>query len=209
MHLRSIAATLTTLLALPALAADFVGSESCRTCHVEAFEQWKDSPHARAHQTLTPAQQKDQRCIQCHAPDEAKGGDPGVSCETCHGAGEYYWPDHVMRDSELARASGLQMPDAKACLLCHDAASPALAPFDPAKKMAEIDHWSKTRAARGKKSEKGACNFRREKARQAAAAGAVPFDRFLARALASNTGKQNARSAVVHAQAARSPDGQR
>lgn len=137
-----------------AWAAEFVGSESCRSCHEDAYKAWEASGHAKAHRVLTPAQRKDARCTQCHAPDEAAGGEPGVSCETCHGAGEHYWPDYVMRDAELSRATGLVMPGAQACLLCHDASSPSLEKFDPAKAMARIDHWTAPRAARkGKRAE--------------------------------------------------------
>lgn len=139
-------------LAAPAAAADFVGSESCRSCHLEAYEQWRNGPHARAHLSLSPAQAKDPTCVQCHAPDTEKGGDPGVSCESCHGAGEYYSADYVMRDAELARATGLQMPATADCLLCHDASSPSLQSFDPKKKLEEIDHWTKPREARQKKN---------------------------------------------------------
>ena len=134
-------------------AANFLGPASCRTCHQTAYELWRTSPHARALEALPPTEQKDGRCLVCHARDVALGGEAGVTCETCHGAGQYYWPSYVMRDAEVAKGAGLvAAPDVKSCVLCHDASSPSLKAFDPAAAMPAIDHWSKDRAARGKKS---------------------------------------------------------
>lgn len=176
-------------LGTDAQAAEFVGSESCRSCHEVAYEQWKKGPHARSFVSLTPAQQKDQRCIQCHAPDLPSGGEPAVSCESCHGAGEYYWPEHVMRDAELARATGLVTPTAQSCLLCHDASSPAVTPFDAAAKMKVIDHWTKDRELRTQAAtssekasgDKASCD--RVHAVRRAPIPEKPTDTFLARAL--------------------------
>lgn len=186
-----------TLLALASLlvfasapgvsaAADFVGSESCRVCHQEAFDLWRESAHARAMASLSTDQKKDQRCLQCHARDLALGGDAAVTCESCHGAGEYYNPTYVMRDAELARATGLVVPDQKSCLVCHDASSPSLAPFDALEKMKEIDHWTKNRAARKAKAANDPKAPLESCPRPAAAASraARPLDSFLARALA-------------------------
>lgn len=175
---------LALVLAAPAFAADFVGSETCRGCHLEAWEQWRESPHARAIASLSAEQKKDARCLACHARDAAQGGDPGVTCETCHGAGEYYSPSYVMRDAELARATGLQLPDAKSCQICHDASSPSLGKFDPVEKMKAIDHWTKARAGRekGRRTDAGPCDRLAPKARQAAATSATG-ETFLAAAL--------------------------
>lgn len=137
----------------PAGAADFVGAEACRSCHPSAYEAWRRSAHARALDSLSREQRRDARCLQCHARDLAAGGEAGVTCETCHGAGEYYWPAYVMRDAELARATGLVIPDGKSCTSCHDGASPALAPFDLAAALARIDHWTEARAQRRARSE--------------------------------------------------------
>ena len=184
--LRAAAACSLALLGSSAAqAANFIGSASCRVCHEAAYEQWQASPHARALQSLPPDQQKDGRCLVCHARDLAAGGEPGISCETCHGAGQYYWPKYVMRDAEVAKGAGLvAAPDAKACVLCHDASNPSLKPFDPATAMPAIDHWSKDWAARAKKS---AQNCPRPGAASAAvslARGELrPDERILGRAL--------------------------
>ncbi|HTP24128.1 MAG TPA: multiheme c-type cytochrome, partial [Anaeromyxobacteraceae bacterium] len=153
------------LVAWPAGGAERVGSETCRACHQAAYQIWKASPHARASENLTPAQRADLRCAFCHAPDRARaaleegpfqrgdqGAAPGfgdlasvveggVGCEACHGAGQYYTPSYVMRDSELARAVGLVDPGEKSCRVCHSGESPSLTPFDFAAKVKLIDHW--------------------------------------------------------------------
>jgi hypothetical protein len=166
-----------------AVASGFIGSGSCRVCHQAAYEQWRASPHARALDSLPPQDQKDSRCLQCHAKDVAQGGDAGVTCETCHGAGHYYWPRYVMRDAELAKAAGLvAAPDARACVLCHDAATPSMRPFDPTAAMQAIDHWSKERAARAVKT--GArCPRGSARPDRFAMESGQPADTFLGRAL--------------------------
>ncbi len=145
---------------LPALAsaAERVGSETCKSCHAAAYDAWRASAHAKAAEALSPAQREDPRCTHCHAPDLARalqdsyamGREPGaaphaeggVTCEACHGAGQYYSPSYVMRDAELARAVGLVDPGQKSCLACHTADSPSLLPFDFASKVKLIDHWT-------------------------------------------------------------------
>jgi len=144
---------LSLLLVAPCVrAADHVGAESCRSCHPHAYEVWSASRHARSLDTLSRDQRRDARCLQCHARDVQQGADGSVGCESCHGAGGYYWPDYVMRDAELAKAAGLVVPDAKTCLQCHDASSPAVGPFDPAAKMKLIDHWTRPREERAKRA---------------------------------------------------------
>lgn len=130
------------------LAADFIGAETCRSCHPDAYAAWVDSPHAKAFTRLKQEERENAQCLQCHARDVSSGGEAGVSCETCHGAGEHYWPAYVMRDAELSRAVGLVVPDAKSCISCHDGSTPSLVPFDVDQAMRAIDHWSVSREAR-------------------------------------------------------------
>lgn len=141
---------LPALLALAgaAGAADFVGPESCKSCHPEAYEAWSRSKHARALDSLSEAQRKDARCLSCHAPDVEAQATAHVTCETCHGGGQYYSPRHVMKDAELARLVGLVDPSEKACRNCHDASSPSLRPFDFLESLKAMDHWSAERARR-------------------------------------------------------------
>lgn len=143
------------LLALCAVAeaADFVGPDSCKGCHPEAYDAWMQSKHARAVNSLSEQQQKDGRCLSCHSPDQAAQTTASVSCETCHGGGQYYSPEYVMKDPELARLVGLVDPSEKACRTCHDASSPSLRPFDFKESLKAIDHWSAERARRSARAQ--------------------------------------------------------
>ena len=195
-----LAALAVLFLASSAVAADFIGPEACRACHLAAYDVWSKSPHAQAMKSLSPADQKNGTCLACHAPDLAKGGDAGVTCESCHGAGQYYAPQYVMKDPELARATGLVVPDANSCLLCHDAQSPSLQPFDPTEKMKAIDHWTADRAAQKAKGEKAQACPRSE----GKLAAVRPGEGFLAQALTAKPRTDAGRAAVVLAKAARS-----
>ncbi|MGA9524143.1 MAG: multiheme c-type cytochrome [Myxococcaceae bacterium] len=135
-------------VATPVAAADFMGAESCKACHPEAYAAWRTSKHARAYETLSPQQKKDARCVSCHAPDLRVQGVAGVTCETCHGGGQYYSPEYVMKDPELARLVGLIDPSEKQCRSCHDASSPSIHAFEFGDKLKLIDHWSAERARR-------------------------------------------------------------
>ena len=131
-----------------AAAHDFLGAESCQSCHAEAWSAWRASPHARAKEVLSGPQQKDARCLSCHSPAEADQRVTGVSCESCHGGGQYYSAKFVMKDAELARLVGLVDPSEKQCRSCHDTASPSVKPFEFNSKLKSLDHWSAERAKR-------------------------------------------------------------
>jgi hypothetical protein len=145
-----------------ALAADWVGAQTCKTCHAQAYDSWATDPHAHAADGLTEAQRHQPSCTHCHAPELALRGanatatsrSPttdqlhGISCETCHGAGQFYSPAYVMKDAELARAVGLLDPGEHSCKACHLGSSPSLSAFDFASKVKLIDHWSGERAAK-------------------------------------------------------------
>jgi hypothetical protein len=82
----------------------FAGSAACEECHQEAYDVWKDSPHATALATLEEARPRrdgDPECLSCHvvgwAPqrfEPFEGGFAGMAktphlahqgCENCHG----------------------------------------------------------------------------------------------------------------------------
>lgn len=155
--MRSLAKQLALIIACgsaSALAYDLLGSESCQSCHPDAFAAWQASAHARSRDVLSAQQQRDARCLSCHSPNEVEQRVSHVACETCHGGGQYYSARYVMKDPELARLVGLVDPGEKSCRGCHDTASPSLKPFDFAAKLKAIDHWSVERAKRQKAAEK-------------------------------------------------------
>jgi DmsE family decaheme c-type cytochrome len=87
-----------------AAPGDFVGSETCATCHEEVAKKFADNPHAKM--VLM------------------RGNAAGVTCENCHGAGKA----HVESGGDKtkifspAEASPKEV-DAK-CLSCHAGAHP-------------------------------------------------------------------------------------
>lgn len=129
-------------------AYDFLGSESCQACHPDAYAAWQTTAHARSRDVLSVQQQRDARCLSCHSPNQVEQKSAHVGCETCHGGGQYYSADYVMKDAELARLVGLVDPNERSCRACHDNSSPSLKPFDFATKLKVIDHWSAERAKR-------------------------------------------------------------
>lgn len=133
-----------------AFGYDSLGPESCQGCHPEAYATWKRSPHARAKESLQGKSQTDARCLSCHSPIETEQRVAAVTCETCHGGGQYYATRYVMKDSELARLVGLVDPTEKQCRSCHDSSSPSLRPFDFAAALKALDHWSEEKVRREK-----------------------------------------------------------
>jgi len=127
---------------------EFVGPESCKACHPDAYAAWRQSKHARAIESLSEPQRRDARCLSCHAPNLQDRRVESISCETCHGGGQYYAASYVMKDPELVRLVGLLDPSEKGCRSCHDASSPSLKPFDFVEKLKLIDHWTLERQRR-------------------------------------------------------------
>src|SRR5512140_3668792 len=157
MRSRPWIAALALAVPLAAAAADvlseFVGPESCKGCHPEAYAAWRLSKHSRAMGSLTVQQQRDARCLSCHSPNLKAQNVESVSCETCHGGGQYYTADYVMKDPELVRMVGLVDPSEKDCRSCHDASSPSLKPFDFVEKLKLVDHWT---AEKQRRAQEGA-----------------------------------------------------
>jgi hypothetical protein len=135
---------------LKATNGDYVGSESCKSCHEESYRVWKKSPHSRAFATLkaaVPPRNFDPECVSCHTvgwhPTEFFPYKSGylseketpklinVGCEDCHGPGQF----HVRAENQGTPAEQAQfrkasvitkeeMADVKSrkrnCLSCHD-----------------------------------------------------------------------------------------
>ena len=125
-------------------AAKYVGNEVCGTCHAREYKKWLGTRHSRSWvmlgmtekadrvksyfnvKSLTP--QNSAICLQCHGtaadtPPEFRlptfHVEEGVQCETCHGPGEEYVPEAVMKNKQEAISLGLRMPTKEVCLNCH------------------------------------------------------------------------------------------
>ncbi len=122
---RELLADMPALLAWDVWQRDaYVGADACRACHVAQHEQWLQTPHARAMETLVGVgRQNSPKCVQCHVVGfetesgyRMAGSTPhlaGVQCEICHGAGA----EHVRTQKA---ADIRKSPPARLCFECHD-----------------------------------------------------------------------------------------
>jgi hypothetical protein len=116
----------------------YVGAGKCKVCHLEAYDSWKTTVHARALSRLGAEDARDSTCLRCHTTGFGDGGYgtegtvidlAGVQCEACHGAGSLYSRSSVMRQSKLSRELGLFDVDSTACATCHNDKSPTFKGF--------------------------------------------------------------------------------
>jgi len=85
----------------PAQASNFVGEETCATCHEAEGKSVRATLHGKAQNVHTPA-----------------GKTAGQSCETCHGPGQKHVDSGKKED--IRRFNVLSARDANAtCLTCH------------------------------------------------------------------------------------------
>ncbi len=106
--------------------SNYVGEAACSTCHIQAFETWKQSRHAKAFSTLERENKAfDANCLGCHTVGFNQPGgfiDPditpdrlNVQCEVCHGPGR----SHAENEGKtpLQKPKGGSGP---VCLQCHN-----------------------------------------------------------------------------------------
>lgn len=104
--------------------AEFVGVEMCKSCHLDEYNQWSQTKHASAYNTLLRKhRQFSPKCVMCHVT--GGGYDSGytfgspdrslvnVQCEMCHGPGSA----HVKAPLQV---NMLRRPPEKLCVACHD-----------------------------------------------------------------------------------------
>lgn len=108
---------------------EYIGAKKCRMCHKVEFTSWEKTSHATAFDTLKPEEQGNAECVDCHTT-VANAELPGVQCEACHGPGADYKGKKVMEDRAASVAAGLQIPDEKTCVKCHNDKSPHFKGFN-------------------------------------------------------------------------------
>jgi hypothetical protein len=100
--------------------SEFVGAESCQTCHITQYNTWKNSSHSRAFATLeNKNKSQNQDCVMCHVTGHKNNGfiskekTPhlvNVQCENCHGPRK----NHIKNST----IKGIK-PDTQLCKTCH------------------------------------------------------------------------------------------
>lgn len=83
---------------VPASTSDYVGADTCATCHQEEVKGFKDNPHARL---------------------ELEHGGKGVTCESCHGPGKAHVESggDATKIFQFSTATPKQVGEK--CLACH------------------------------------------------------------------------------------------
>lgn len=86
--------------AAPPGTAHYVGNESCRECHEEAYDVWARTTHAHAYHTLEVVSKNfNLSCVGCHVTGYRQPGGSevvqneglrDVGCESCHGPGSLH-----------------------------------------------------------------------------------------------------------------------
>ncbi len=106
---------------------------ACAACHPTAYAAWQRSAHARALDSLKPADRTD-ACIGCHTTALAERVlAPAVACQSCHtGSGPH-----------VASAGTVRTTGAVDCRTCHDAKHHPTFQHEAGWKL--IEHGSETR----------------------------------------------------------------
>lgn len=148
----------------------YVGVQKCGMCHKKAkdgeqLKIWENSKHAQAYHVLTTARAdsiatakgfktkavETPDCLKCHVTaynvdasllEKKYSKEDGVGCESCHGPGENYAKNKIMKDQKLSIENGLLLYKDKKelCSKCHNPDSPTFVSRDIDKMWEEIKH---------------------------------------------------------------------
>jgi hypothetical protein len=104
---------------------EYAGTDNCKMCHPDTFDEWSKSKHARTFELLVNVgEEKNEKCLPCHSTGFGKGGfvdaekTPGLAgttCEACHGPGA----DHMGDATKIQREPSVK----KTCGACHQKAN--------------------------------------------------------------------------------------
>ncbi len=145
---------------------DYIGAVKCKMCHNKSttgkqYDVWAKGPHANALKSLSNEKSmeyakansiadptKEASCLKCHSTYHTADEDlmltiketEGVSCESCHGAGNKYKPTSIMKSREKSMANGLILPTKEVCITCHNEENPFHKPFDFEASVKKIAH---------------------------------------------------------------------
>jgi hypothetical protein len=134
----------------------YVGVKGCKKCHQKSsigkqYKVWKDMKHAKAYEQLKSdaavklaaklglekAPHESDQCLKCHTtafgvPKEQLGEKfdvtQGITCEVCHGPGEFFGKPEDKKLHREALGKGYVKPDEALCRSCHNDSSPTWNP---------------------------------------------------------------------------------
>ncbi len=110
--------------------AKYVGSKSCRSCHLKEHKTWKKTRHYKTFKQLEGPETKDPDCLKCHTTGYGKPGGfvseaetpdlKNTGCESCHGPGSA----HVAAAKDAPETGKWDMKTDKVpqntCVSCHN-----------------------------------------------------------------------------------------
>lgn len=114
--------------------SEYVGADSCKSCHDAVYQAWSKTKHAQALRKLGAADRAGGKCIGCHvtgypeviAAEGATPSHPNVQCEACHGPGKKHVDAAQAGDASDARTIKIEE---QTCTRCHNETSPHYKPF--------------------------------------------------------------------------------
>lgn len=158
----------------------YMGAKACKKCHMKSsvgkqYKIWEEGKHAKAFELLKGEEavkvgeklglkkkpHESPECLKCHTTaygvDKKALGDKydpeeGVTCEACHGAGEFFAKPADEHTHAEAFGKGYITPDEKLCRSCHNEESPTWNPerdttkdgkkvgFDFERRWKEVNH---------------------------------------------------------------------
>ena len=109
----------------------YVGADACKGCHLEAYEAWQQSVHAKALDILkAKGKAFDPECVQCHVVGLGEDGGylselltpelAHVQCESCHGPRRDHVKNPVAADKQDADVKEHSKSKGAVCLTCHN-----------------------------------------------------------------------------------------
>jgi len=114
--------------AIPGVSATatYVGSATCKACHLKDYEIWEKSGHAHAFETLVKTHSDaDPHCIACHTVGFGKESGyrrplgstslVDVGCESCHGPASEHIAKHIHGKPTHFKFRPLGPGDCKSC----------------------------------------------------------------------------------------------
>ena len=110
--------------------AEFVGTKTCRSCHMAEYKTWRKTKHAKSFNLLEGTEPKDPDCLACHTTGFGKPGGfvskeqtpklTNVGCESCHGPGSVHAVLAKDAPEDGKWAKRINRVPQNTCIECHN-----------------------------------------------------------------------------------------
>ncbi len=124
----AVAVAVVTTVGTAAEENSYVGVKKCKMCHMKEYKSWEKTKHAKAFDSLSDADKKDEAKLKKTTVAFGKPGGfksvadsavlTNVGCEACHGPGGKHLA--VPMKDKAAKKASIQSPKEKnVCIGCH------------------------------------------------------------------------------------------